>query len=481
MPRNSKKNPQRKRKNPQRNPRRRNRKRSRSLPATFSGKAKSDFKMERLNSSTVRVRGYDLVYPTENSPVEGAFTTIPCNPAYWGGTRVASIANSYSQYRPIHMAFDYYPQVSTMTNGLITAGTLWNNVNGSNTTQQSLATSNGGKIFPVYQKARLPIKLQTNLSQNLFNFQGPLDDKSNPFTFLALAQHSNNITPGYFMVSYTFDFKNPIGDSFDFDTDIKTAGDLDSGDVWENTTGVLLTETTLSPVGTAILIKFIDNQIQFWLGGSKIGVLADCVFKLFRNRPKTSSKFDEDYQDLMESNQLCDLNAIFDVTQDGASIYHQFKNVDRPITIDDFITVKQVLSGAYDYTMVSGVFFDLKEVGPGRYNIKLLPLSGSTETIPLEWYVLKSTTLPTEYSLVTLYGNQPSDSFRNDLDTFRVSIMFGSTPIVTTPEIHHQLIPVDEWASLGDIRLSSSEQVFGTSDSKIIGSGSKVLVPRKKY
>lgn len=166
--------------------------------------------------------------------------------------------------------------------------------------------------------------------------------------------------------------------------------------------------------------------------------------------------------------------------KNGASVTHLFQNSGRPLTIDDFVTVKQVLSGSYDYTLVSGVFFNLKEVGLGRYNVSIFPVSGVTDTIPLEWFVLKSTTQPTEYSIVTQYNNPPSDSFDNALDNFRLSIVFGNDPIVMTPSIHQHLLSTDEWTSLGDIRLATTDQALGIHEKKIVGSGSKVLVPRKK-
>lgn len=165
------------------------RKRVSTMPAARLGRNRAFMSQVRTGNS-VRVTGYDLIYNTDEGVIQGPFCVVPCNPAYWTGTRIATIANSYSQFRPIAMRFDYYPQVSTMNNGNVMVGTIWNNNTNSNNLQQTLATSNGGKIFPVYATTRIPIKLQTNLAQNLFDFQGYLDSKNNPFMFIATDRKS---------------------------------------------------------------------------------------------------------------------------------------------------------------------------------------------------------------------------------------------------------------------------------------------------
>lgn len=46
--------------------------------------------------------------------------------------------------------------------------------------------------------------------------------ETNPFTFVATAQGTNGVIPGYFMIEYHYVFKNAIGSSWEFVADWKT-------------------------------------------------------------------------------------------------------------------------------------------------------------------------------------------------------------------------------------------------------------------
>lgn len=460
--------------------RRRRVRKTQNIPAASSGTNKVRFKQTRVGPSTVRVSGYDLIYDTDERLVDGAFCTIPCNPAYWSGTRVATIATSYAQYRPISLQFDYYPQVSTMTSGNIVAGTLWNNNNGSNTTKQSLATSNGGKVFPIYQRASSRIKLKTNLTKNLYGFQGYLDPDTNPFNFVAIAQHSNNIVPGYYMVKYVYDFKNPLGEGFDYSTDIKTAGELTQSDVWDFTSGVLLTETNAASIGSIIWIKFAEETIQFFLGGSRIGMLADCIFKMFKCRPKTLAQYDNEYQQLAESNVLGELTFEFSVTENGVGVDSLFAVGDmhnNPIQLSDFVLFKDVMQGAA-YTQTAGFFAKLEKIGAGRYNMYYILTAQNYNPIGDDVYVLKSRDPIPDYS------------FRNTSDANTYLSTKGNATMYT--EISEYLpteiqIPTSTyppegveygWRLIKDIRLESSV-TLGVDPSKVVGGKvDRVLIPR---
>lgn len=400
-----------------------------NIPGAYTSVNKTNFVTRYLDNTTIRVSGFDLIYNIEDAIYDGPFCVIPANPAYWEGTRIAAIANAYSQFRPISISFEYFPQVSTMTNGNIIAGTLWNNVPGSNTTRQALATSNGGKLFPIYQKAKINVKLKSNLQQNLFSFQGFLGNDVSPFTFLAMSQNANNIKPGYFMVHYVYDFKNPIGEGFEYSTEVKTAGSMQTSDVWDSTTAMLLSQTTLASIGTKLLVRVIDGAIQYFLGGSRIGLAADVILKLFKSRSNLNAKYDDEMIDDSESNVFTGAYASLMNTEAGVSVTHQFQ-LPKRITKSDLVTFKQAMSG-YDYSQVAGLFVELSYRSTNRADFKLFMLSKVTETIPDDWYVFRlDTPIGDEYSF--RYRTAPPNETNNVACTQASVIMNDSISVPLT-------------------------------------------------
>lgn len=100
-----------------------------ALPSAYATHVKSWYNAVNVGKNRLRVSGCDLVYRIPDAVTSNsnqAFVVIPSNPAYWTGTRVASIASTYSNYRPIRMSFHYVPQVSVTTPGTVVMGTLWN-------------------------------------------------------------------------------------------------------------------------------------------------------------------------------------------------------------------------------------------------------------------------------------------------------------------------------------------------------------------
>nr|FAA04036.1 TPA: coat protein precursor alpha [Sheep associated noda-like virus] len=424
------------------------------------------------NGNNVRVSGYDLIYNTDEGIVEGPFCTVTCNPAYWTGTRVAAIANAYAQYRPLHICFDYFPQVSTMTNGNIITGTIWNNNTGGNNLQQSLATSNGGKIFPVYSTCRIPIKLATNLNQNLFNFQGYIDSETNPFVFLATTQQSNNLVPGYFMVSYVFEFKNPLGEGFDYDTDVKLAGDITSDDVWETTSAMLLSSTNAAAIGTKLVVQVIDGAIQFFLGGSRIGMLADCILKLFKSKPKMISKLQDDIINLNQSNTIVRIHARLEDGQQGSSVIVPFE-INSQLKLKHLVKFNEI-NGNVNYLTSGGLFVKPTKVGTGRYNLAFMNMSNTDDRISDDWYVLKSDNPVPDYSVhITTSAGQFVGT-----DPARLWLKYkDGTPIeCEIPVMDH----FDEVAPfiLADIALEDIAEATGVNQ-QVVGQGSVILVPTK--
>jgi hypothetical protein len=358
-----------------------------------------------------------------------------------------------------------------MNNGNVMVGTIWNNNTNTNNLQQTLATSNGGKIFPVYATTRIPVKLQTNLSQNLFDFQGYLDSKTNPFMFIATTQQSNNIIPGYFMVSYTFEFKNPIGEGFEYDTEVKSAGDISKDDVWETTTGVLLSSTTAAAIGTKLILQVIDGAVQYFLGGSRVGLVADVILKLFKSRPKQISKMNDNLEDLSESNTITQLNLRLEYEQAGSAVVQYFA-IQEKLTLDHFKKWKIHISGA-EYTKVGGLFAKLTEVGPGRYNIGLMCVNNATDTVPDDLYILQTSTTPTDYSVMnTLGGN---DYVHADSCTLHLQYQNYSAIICEIPTMSS--FSEAEYYTLADIALLDSAQVLGINMKDVVGSGDIILVP----
>lgn len=430
-------------------------------PAAYVKTNRTAFVTKVVDNTTIRVSGYDLIYNIDENIVDGPFCVIPANPAYWEGTRVATIANAYSQYRPIKVKFHYNPQVSTMTNGNIIAGTLWNNVPGSNTTRQALATSNGGKLFPIYERASCDIKLKANLQQNLFNFQGFLSNEVNPFTFIAMSQHSNNLVPGYFMVEYVYEFKNPIGDGFEYSTKVMTADSVTVGDVWDNTTAMLLSETTLASIGTKLLVKVVENAVEYFLGGSRVGLAAGLLIKLFKSRSALNAKIDDDIQNDSESNILTGAYASLMNTEAGVSVTNQFQLPTR-ITKDDFVTFKVAQNG-YDYEQVAGLFFKLKYRSENRADIELYMLSKVVETIPDDMYVFKiATPIGDEYSYI-MRRNPPDHT--NNVACTQSSVIMNES--ITIPLTYTLALPANPTV-IKDVYIGVQPQAELTNGLKVL-------------
>lgn len=189
-----------------------------ALPAAYSQHVRSRFRSWSWGQNSVMVSGCDLVesipvYVTNDS--DYLFAIIPANPAYWKGTRIGQIAPTYMNYRPLRISFSYVPQVSVTTPGTVVMGTLWNGTTIPEDIQQALTTSNGGLLTTCYTPADTSVNLGSHLPYNLFRMDGQLQDTTNPFVFVA-AFRGAGVIPGYFYVTYTYEFKNPIGAAIDY-------------------------------------------------------------------------------------------------------------------------------------------------------------------------------------------------------------------------------------------------------------------------
>lgn len=212
---------------------------------------------------------------------------IPCNPAYWSGTRIATMAPAYSVFRPLAMSIHYVPTVSTNTNGTITSGTLWNNVLPTKNLEQALLTSNGGSKNTIYMRTRSFIKLGTNLSQNLYHLSGKINNETCPFIYLSTSSNQSIGFPGYFVVRYRFELKNPIGTGNVYKTDVGTISSMMPNDVWENTSCILLNNTNEFGAGTVFTIQVINNSPTLFFKGTIIRdeELRYNQFLILKNKP----------------------------------------------------------------------------------------------------------------------------------------------------------------------------------------------------
>lgn len=205
--------------------RRRLRRRRRTMGIAYIRNFKKTYSILKQTGNSMVITGRDLVYQIPNTLVNNnntdIITMIPCNPAYWLGTRISAIASGYQNYRPIKFNVHYVPQCAVTQQGNVIAGTLWDMAPNDQNLQQTLRTSNGGILTQCYKSATSKIQLGRNLQYNLFRMGGKFNQQSNPFIYIAMtiATVNNNnekIIPGYFYVNYTFELKNPIGNTITY-------------------------------------------------------------------------------------------------------------------------------------------------------------------------------------------------------------------------------------------------------------------------
>lgn len=199
------------------------RKRRRNMPLATRRAFKKQFRTLNQSGTSVRVTGRDLLYtiPDRNTaPIQDTqvITVIPANPLYWKGTRIAALAQGYQNYRPILFKVTYVPIVSAMQSGNVIGGSIWDGGITGDNIQQSLRTSNGGFLTQCFVSHTSTVRPKSNLQFNLYRLTGDFNQESNPFIYIALAIGCRNtsdqrIVPGYFYVTWTYEFKNPIGNN----------------------------------------------------------------------------------------------------------------------------------------------------------------------------------------------------------------------------------------------------------------------------
>lgn len=229
-----------------------------------------------IANTTARVTGNDLVYKiptTITNTNANVIAVIPSNPAYWKGTRVATIAKGYQNYRPLKFNVHYVPQCAATQAGNVIAGTIYHEAPSVDNLQQSLKTSNGGMITQVFKPATSVIKVGTNLQKNLYRIGGNIDDDSMPFYFIAVAIackdiNNNPVVPGYFYVEYSYLFKNPIGSSIEFansglSTFTSAIGNIKKANIKAILCEEFQTEPVTLAIGTQLDVEY-DYDDQAW-------------------------------------------------------------------------------------------------------------------------------------------------------------------------------------------------------------------------
>lgn len=261
------------------------------IPAAYAKTfVKPRGKLRERSSSSVIQSGTDLLpqlpvntITTSTGEYANLVAVIPCNPIYWNGTRIAAIASAYQNYRPIKIRFRYVPTVPVTQQGAMVFGTLWNTGLATNDVQAALITSNGGLMSPVYKSFTRTIKLGTNLPYNLFNVWGGFDASvHNPFnalmyTLACLDASGKAIVPGQIFVDYTFEFKNPIGQTKEGVTYYNPVGQSGASNaLFGLTLGVIKTMAgaLLSNIGVIVL-----DEIKSTVGKTLIGIGKSLLYK----------------------------------------------------------------------------------------------------------------------------------------------------------------------------------------------------------
>lgn len=253
-----------------------NRSMTRAMPAAYAAHVRPRFNVSSRTATSAIVSGCDLIYPIPAdlaSNSDTIFAMFPANPAYWMGTRISQFAPAYQNYRPLAFRVSYIPQVAVTQQGTVFMGTLWNEAAPTDNIQQSLFTSNGGCLTQCYVPCDTTIRLGRNLQQNLFTMNESLNPDTCPFMFLAGVRGAD-VVPGYFYVTYTYEFRNPIGSAWAFNTSgLTTVGSLSSLPTYANMTFVLAQQAGGFGPGTQLDLE-VDGKVFYH--GSEI-VLDDTV------------------------------------------------------------------------------------------------------------------------------------------------------------------------------------------------------------
>lgn len=350
---------------------------------------KKDFQVLAQTGNTMRVKGRDLVYSipsslsTENNT--DIITIIPANPAYWTGTRVSAIASGYQNYRPLKFHVSYVPQCAVTQQGNVIAGTLWAMAPSKQNLQQTLRTSNGGMLTQCYKPHTSRVQLRGNLQFNLFRMGGKFDQESNPFIFIALSiattdQSNNRIIPGYFYVTYEYEFKNPIGNTVQYyNSNIVKKKILDG---YNNISAINLQQNS-APLGS--ILQFDDNEYSY--NDDKINLTADSLLWYFANSDSTIREEEEPNEVL--GNKVGANSLSYELSCKQTDVY-VITEVDEPSKILTLFRGVSTQSGSVVISFSANVdvwkvtdldFISNKLDDPGTFYIKMTMYNSTTKTM----------------------------------------------------------------------------------------------------
>lgn len=266
-----------------------------ALPAAYTTHVQPRFSIESRTADSCIVSGTDLVYSIPASILDDdntLFSLFPANPAYWTGTKVSQIAPAYMTYRPLEFRVSYIPQVAVTQQGTVFMGTLWNGAAPADNIQQSLFTSNGGLLTQCYVPADRKVSLGRNLQQNLFTMNDSLNPDTCPFLYMAGVRGAE-VVPGYFYVSYRYEFRNPLGSAWLYATTPGlTVADLPGVPRYANMSIVLMESAAGFGPGT-IMDYERDGTITYH--GTRIALATTVSVMLFANQQSslTSQSVDD--------------------------------------------------------------------------------------------------------------------------------------------------------------------------------------------
>lgn len=199
----------------------------RTVPMANISRVPKYWRIRSVTNTSMTVDGSDLLTAVPDNQLGNNNTNvmaiIPANPAYWKGTRMALLAATFQNYRPLKFVIHYVPHTASTQPGSIIGGTLWNQAPATTALQSTLKTSNGGFITQCFAKASKNVKLAGNLPKNLYDMAGDLNSNTNPFYFIAITQgcydqQGNRVIPGYFYVTYSYVLKNPVGSAYSYES-----------------------------------------------------------------------------------------------------------------------------------------------------------------------------------------------------------------------------------------------------------------------
>lgn len=198
---------------------------TKKIPFAYATKQRKPYyriAKSRKNAQEVEIEGEDLIIPAPEVQTQGPttsdfFLTMPANPLYWIGTRLAGLAAVYQQYRPLRFDVEYIPQVPVTTPGQVICGTLWNTSISESNLQQTLMSSNGGCMTQCYQRVHSHVICdKKTLPFDLYNMRDDMANNStNPFTWCAhytgSTLNNNTNQPGWIYVKWRYRLSVGLG------------------------------------------------------------------------------------------------------------------------------------------------------------------------------------------------------------------------------------------------------------------------------